>query len=348
MLNRRHILSTGAAALAGVAMPGIVKAQPLTKMTVGVVPFISSGPFFIAAAKGFFQKVGLDVEVRTFMDGALAIPALVAGELHATVATLNAGLFNAFNKGANYKLVLDRGSEQVGYGSMTIVVSNKMYEAGVTGIDKFALLKGARFAMQAPGGIDHYLLARGLEKAGVDPRGGATYSSGLTYPDIVKSLGTGVTDAAQVPVPLAFLAEVNKVGRIIGPGYDIEPGVQLACWTMPTSFLTANRKAAVAFAMAHTHAARLFVEAAKTKDPEIVKIISDATKVPAPLIEKAAPRWTGFDHDGMPSSESVLRQASFWSDTMKLISGPAPKDNLFDLDIARESAQALKTNNPFV
>jgi len=348
MITRRQVIATGSAIAAGLAMPSLAKAQAGTKMRVGVVPLISSGPFFIAMAKGLFQKVGLDVEMRTFADGALAIPALVAGELDTTVATINAGLVNAVSKGANYKLFLDRGSEKVGAGSMSILVSNKMYEAGVTSIDKFALLKGAKFSLQAPGGIDQYLLARGLEKAGLDPRTGATYSAGLTYPDIIKSLGTGVTDAAQCPVPLAFLAEANNVGKLIGAGYEIEPGCQLACWAMPTKFMEGNRKAAVAFAMAHIHAARLFTEGAQKKDPEIIKIISDATKVPAALIEKAAPRWTGYDVDGMPDTASVMRQATFWVDTMKLIGGPVPKqDTLLDLGIAQEAAATLKTANPF-
>lgn len=347
-LDRRRFLLSSVTAGAALAMPAVLRAQGLTKMRVGVVPLISSGPVFIAAAMGFFQKVGLEVEFRTFADGALAIPALVAGELDVTVATINAGLINAVAKGANYKLMLDRGGEKPGFGSTTILVSNKMYEAGVTGVDKFALLKGARFSMQAPGGIDNYLLARGLQKAGLDPRTGATYSSGLTYPDIIKSLGTGVTDAAQCPVPLAFLAETNKVGHIIGTGADIEPGAQLACWAMPTKFLETNRKAAVAFSMAHIHAARIFTAAETSKDPEIIKILAAATNIPAPLIEKAAPRWTGYDPDGMPDVTSVMRQASFWVDTMKLIGGPVPKqDVLMDLSAAEEAAKMLKTGNPF-
>jgi NitT/TauT family transport system substrate-binding protein len=348
MFSRRKFLAAGTAGLAGLAAPWIARAQSVTKLRVGVIPLLSSGPLFIAVAKGFFQKVGIEVELRSFADGALAIPALVAGELDATAATLNAGLFNAVSKGANYKLVLDRGSEKPGFGSTTIVVSNKMYEAGVTGVDKFALLKGARFSMQAPGGIDHYLLANGMLKAGLDPRTSATYSSGLTYPDIIKSLGSGVTDAAQVPVPLAFLAESNSVGKIIGTGADIMPDAQLACWAMPSKFLEDNRKAAVHFAMAHIHAARLFVAAARNKDPEIIKIISDATKLPGPLIEKAAPRWTGYDADGLINATSVYSQAAFWVDTMKLISGPVPQQTMIEPGVAEEAALALKTSNPFV
>src|SRR3712207_9132547 len=64
-----------------------------------------------------------------FADGVLAMPALVAGELDTTVSTLNAGLFNTVAKGAPFKLMLDRGSEKPGSGSMTIAASNAMVQA---------------------------------------------------------------------------------------------------------------------------------------------------------------------------------------------------------------------------
>ena len=64
---------------------GRAREQSKTKIRVGVVPLISSGPIFVAQAKGFFEKVGLDVELKYFADGALAIPALIAGELDTTV-----------------------------------------------------------------------------------------------------------------------------------------------------------------------------------------------------------------------------------------------------------------------
>ena len=97
------------------------------------------------------------------------MPALVAGELDLTASTLNAGLFNAVSKGAPYKLILDRGIEKPGSGSMTIVASNAMYDAGFTSVDKANLLKGKKISIQAPGSIDQYLFGRAAEKAGLDP-----------------------------------------------------------------------------------------------------------------------------------------------------------------------------------
>ena len=347
-VDRRHLLA-GATAFGFVAAaPAIVRAQePRVKIRLGLVRLISSGPIFIAEARKFFDTVNLDVELVYFADGALAMPALVAGELDLTASTLNAGLFNTVAKGAPFKLILDRGIERPGYGSMTIVASNAMYEAGYTKPDDGAKLKGKRIAIQAPGSIDQYLLGRAAEKAGLNPRSDLNWSSGMPYPDIIKIMGAGQAHAANIPVPLAYLAERNNVGKIVGPGSDIEPNAQLACWVMSSRFLSANSSAAVRFAMVHTHASRLFTKAAAEKDPDVVKIISDATKVPAPLIERAAPRWTWYDHEGMPNVDSVMAQYKFLSQSMQLVTGSVTAEMLFELEPAKQAAARLKSSNPF-
>src|SRR3954462_2520663 len=348
-LTRRRLLAASAATGAATAMPfGRARAQePRTKIRIGVVPLISSGPIFVAQAMGFFEKVNLDVELKYFADGALAIPALIAGELDTTVSTLNAGLFNAVSKGAPYKLILDRGSEKPGSGSMTIAASKAMVDAGMTAVNKMALLKGKRLAIQAPGGIDQYLLGLGVQRAGLNPRTDVEWSTGLAYPDIVKAMGAGQVDAANVPVPLGFLVERNNFGKLVFSGYDIEPDTQLACWAMSQKYLDANKSAAVRFAMAHTHAGRLFNKAAATKDPAVVKIVSEATKVPANLIEAAAPRWTWFFEDGKPNIASCMAQGKFWTETMRLVSGSVTEQQLFDLSPAIEANHRLAKSNPF-
>jgi NitT/TauT family transport system substrate-binding protein len=346
-IDRRHLLGGTAAAGISGAIPRWARAQePRAKIRVGLVRLISSGPIFIAEARKFFDKVNLDVELKYFADGALAMPALVAGELDLTASTLNAGLFNAVSKGAPYKLILDRGIEKPGSGSMTIVASNAMYDAGFTSVDKANLLKGKKISIQAPGSIDQYLFGRAAEKAGLDPTKDLNWSSGMSYPDMIKLMGVGQADAANIPVPLAFLAEKNKAGKIIGAGSDIEPNAQLACWVMSSKYLAENKSAAVRFAMVHTHAARLFNKAAAAKDPDVIKIVSEATKVPAPLIERAAPRWTWFDEKGMPNVESCLAQGKFWNQ-IKLVNATVSQQQLFDLSPAREADDRLSKSNPF-
>ncbi len=346
-IDRRRLLGGGAAVgFAGLLSQKLRAQGTKTKLRVGLVRLISSGPMFIADAHKFFEKVGLDVEFKYFADGALAMPALVAGELDITASTLNAGLFNAVAKGAPYKLFLDRGSEKPGSGSMTIVASNEMVKAGYTSVDKTKLLKGKTVTIQAPGSIDQFLFASAAKKAGLDPLHDFNWSSGIKYPDMIKFMGVGKSDVANIPVPLAFLAEKNKVGKIVGAGYDIVPNAQLACWVASSKYLAANKTAVTAFAMAHMYAGRLFNKAAADKDPEVIKIVAAATKVPAPLIAKAAPRWTWFDEKGMPNVDSCMAQGALWNE-MKLVNANVTKEQLFDLSPAIEADANLSKSNPF-
>ncbi len=349
-ISRRKVLGGIAAAGAASSFPApfLSAQEPKAKIRLGVVPLISSGPIFLAQARGFFDRVNLELDTRIFADGALAIPALVAGELDATVSTANAGLFNTVARGAPFRLAFDRGSEKPGSGSMQLVVSNDMHKAGVTGIDKFAMLKGKRFALQALGGIDHYLLATAVEKAGLNPLTDVSWQTGLAYPDIVKAMGVGQCDAANIPVPLAFLAEKNNVGKLINPGWDVDPGCVLAGWAMPVSFLKNNMPAAIRLAMVHTHAARLYNKAAAEKDPAVIKIISDATKVPEALIQAAAPRWTWFNEDGSIDAASVMKQGRFWQKMKLAPAGDFKEDQVLDLTPAREAAKRLAEKNPFI
>src|SRR5262249_15207666 len=161
--------------------------------------------------------------LKYFADGAVAMPALVAGGLDLTPTTMNAGVFNTGGKGAPFKIILDRGSEKPGHGSMTIVARKDFFQQGHPSANERFKIQGKTIAIQAPGSIDQYLLGRAAEKAGLNAKTDLNWSSGMPYPDMIKLMGAGRADAANIPVPLAFLAEKNQVGKIVGPGSDIEP-----------------------------------------------------------------------------------------------------------------------------
>src|SRR5690348_10575118 len=121
-IDRRRLLAGTAALSFAVSAPAIIRAQEKpTKIRIGLVRLISSGPIFVAEARKVVEKVKLDADLKDVADGALAVPGLVAGERDVTATTLNAGLFNAVAKGAPCNRILDRGSEKPGHGSMTIV-----------------------------------------------------------------------------------------------------------------------------------------------------------------------------------------------------------------------------------
>lgn len=321
--------------------------KPAT-LRLGHVPLVSSGPIFLAQARGYFDKVNLKVEQHLYTDGALAIPALVAGELDLTATTCNAGLFNAISKNAPYKLFADRGQEKPGSGTMSIVASSAFVEKGVTSLDKFGALKGKRLAIQAPGSIDQYLLGKALQAVKLDARKDVQWQSGIKYPDMVKLMGAGQIDAAEIPVPLSYLAEKNKVGKLIGWGSDIEKNAQLACFAIHESILKSNFSAAVRFAMVSLYAGREFNRAAASGDEKVVEIIHEATKLPAAIIKSGAPHWTWMAEDGMPNVKSVMNQADYWHSYFRLVPQAVTEAQVLDLAAVKEANRQLARKNPFI
>ena len=317
---------------------------------VGEGPFISGGPFFIARDKGYFAKLGIDVDTRIFMDGALAVPAMVSGELDVTLVTLSAGLFNSIAKGAPMALFLDRGNNKTGRGGSAINVSNTMYAAGVKGPGDLALLKGKRFGITALGSINQYEAALALQKAGLDPRTDVQWVSNIGQPDLVKMLGRDAVDAADLAWQFGSYAQDQKLAPLIMDAGTLDPDGQVAAYAVRKDYVITHRDAVVRFAMAIMYAAREFNAAAGAPDkhPDTVALLAKATtQGKVDMLTSFAPHWTATSEDRMPSTAAILRMQDYWVDYFHLASEKLTSEQLFDLSIAKEAQERLDRDHPF-
>src|SRR5436305_12206763 len=105
-----RFLALAAPLLAMLVLAAGEPARAADRIRVGEGPFITGGAFYVAREKGYFQKLGLDIDTKTFIDGAMAVPSMVSGELDMTFMTANASLFNSIAKGAPLVVILDRGN----------------------------------------------------------------------------------------------------------------------------------------------------------------------------------------------------------------------------------------------
>ena len=153
------------AAVLACSASGLLSAEPARaadKIRIGEGPFITGGAFYIARDKGYFAKVGVEVETRSFMDGAMAVPSMIAGELDMTLMTPNASLFNSVAKGAPLVVILDRGHNKKGFAYTLVNVTQAMADQGVKSMADFAKLKGKKIGVGALGSINQYNMAQAL------------------------------------------------------------------------------------------------------------------------------------------------------------------------------------------
>jgi len=158
-------------------------------LRIGEGPYITGGGFLVANEKGYFKKMGLDIQPRMFIDGQQAVPALIAGELDLSVMTANPSLFNSSTRGAPLIVLLDRGNNKEGRGYTVTSVSNAMADAGVKSVAYFGKLKGKKIGVSGTGSINQYMFSLALQKAGLDPRKDVEWVTNVPQPDLMKMLG---------------------------------------------------------------------------------------------------------------------------------------------------------------
>ena len=346
--SSRNIL----AAVMGAALAvSAFAAQAADRIRVGEGPFITGGAFYIAREKGYFSKLGLEIETKTFIDGAMAVPSMVAGELDMTFMTPNASLFNSVAKGAPLVVILDRGNNRKGFAYTLVNVTQALYDDGVHAMADFAKLKGKKMGVGALGSINQYNLAQALLKVGLDPAKDVQWVVNISQPDLMKMLGQGQVDATDLAWQFGVFAQQNKWGPIVATGDEMVPDAAIGMYAARKEFLEKNRDAAVRFAMAYLHAAKEFNAAARAPDQhaDIVELLAKNTALNKPeLVKSIAPHWSYVNEDGLPLVDSVMAMQDFWSGKFfNYVEKKVPREQLFDLSIAKEAKARLDKEKPF-
>jgi NitT/TauT family transport system substrate-binding protein len=350
MTLRRSLAAIAVSFLCGaVALPAVATAADLVR--VGLGPFITGGGFFIAQQKGYFDKLGIKVETKQFIDGSMAVPSLIAGELEITNLPAAANLFNSIAKGAPLAIVLDWGHNQPGRAYTVVNVTQELYDQGLHSLADFAKLKGKKIGVGALGSINQYTIAKGLEKAGLNPATDVQWVVNVAQPDLMKMLGQRQVDATDLAYQFGFFAQNNKWGPIVATGDQIVPGGQIATFAARKDFIAKNRDVMVRFTEAYLQGVAEFNAAAADPDkhPDILDILAKNTALNKPeLIKAIAPHWSYVNEDGAPQVDSIMDMQDFWSGKyFHFVEKKVTREELFDLSNAKEAKARLDRDHPF-
>jgi len=351
MLKSVVRFTTAMAAAMGLVSFAAPQASANDLIRIGYGPFLSGGGLFIAQEKGYFNKMGITVELRRFDDGSLAVPAMIAGELELTNLPAAANLFNSIAKGGPIAVFADWGNNRPGYGYTSFLVSQKLYDEGVHGIPDLAKLKGKKIGVGALGSINHYNAAQILMKAGLDPAKDVQWVVNIAQPDLMKMLGQSQLDGSDISYNLAVFARDNKMGQIIANGDEIAPNFQIAAFAGRKDFLKQKHDVMVRFMVAYLQGIKEFNAAAQApdKDPKILDILAKYTTLNKPaLIKQIAPHWAYLNEDGMPQIDSIMTMQDFWSGKyFQYVKTKVSREQLFDLSIAKDAKAKFDKEKPF-
>ena len=168
------------------------------KITVAVLPFVSSAPLFIAKDKGYYAAEGLDVHFRFFHAAQPVAVAVTAGDADFGVTGLTAGFYNLAGKGA-LQIIAAQSREQPGYDFSAYLVSNKAYAHGFTKLSDFP---GHSFGMTQVGSTFHYMLGQLADKLGFS-LDKVRLKPLQSVPNMIAALKSGQVDSIIIPAHIA-------------------------------------------------------------------------------------------------------------------------------------------------
>ncbi len=211
-ITRRGVLATSLAAASAPLIGRPARATGM-KLRLGLLHTLSPAPFYMAQARGYFEKHGTPVEF-VFFDAAQPIAAAaVAGDIDVGVTALTGGFFSLAGRGT-LKVIGGGLHEQKGFQLTALVVSKAAFAAGLTNAGK---LGGHSFGITQYGSSFHYMLGRIADQGGFDLHS-VTLRPLQQIGNMVAAVKTGQVDAtmiiASVAKPMADAGEVHIIGWV--------------------------------------------------------------------------------------------------------------------------------------
>ncbi|MGL4362327.1 MAG: ABC transporter substrate-binding protein [Cellulosilyticaceae bacterium] len=203
-----------------------------TKIRLGVMSAVDAAPFYYAEEEGYFDALGLDVEIETFTNGATKQSSIQAGELDASMVSLVQFLNNKKN-GLECRITTTTD------GLFPVLLAPNFVEKKQV---KVGLMELSVINYLA----DQYLTEYDMEKVYINE-----------MPIRLQMLMANEIDMAILPEPLASQAQLKGLmKKTYGEPSDYTPNVII----FTEEFIDQNPSAVVAFHQAYSKAAKYLNE----------------------------------------------------------------------------------------
>jgi NitT/TauT family transport system substrate-binding protein len=231
-----------------------------TDITVGVLPVVDVGPFYLALEKGYFEDEGLNVTPEVLASGPASIQGLVSGDLDIAFGSYPAPITAQSTGVGDFKIVAEALAAKPGHMALVTVPGSPL--------QKPQDAPGKKIAITAPNSFTDLAPMAVLESQNVD------FSTvewvPMKLPDMIPALQRGDVQGAVAVEPWVTVAEQQLGATIVldgasGPtaempmaGYTALGGDDGFATKAPNSVMAFQR--ALAKAQAEAQADRAVVE----------------------------------------------------------------------------------------
>lgn len=325
--------ASGSAALTGASAAG---ASGRVKVKLGTPARPDQAVLYLAMARGYWDKQGLDVEVAQIDSGAQMVPALSTNQIQVGGGAPSAALYNALNRGINIRLVVDF-AHIGGPDDRTLAILARSDANAKTLAD----MKGKHFGIGGvKGGIGDIMFVNALRKEGL--KESDFQSSYLPFPDILAGLGGKSLEAGEMTEPFVTQAVSQKIATVMYPGGVLIPGAELSVLQFSPQFASEQSQAATKFIVGFLQAVRDYNDAfiKHQGEDEVISQLVERLPVKDPQVWKtSAP--LNVDPNGKINVDDLKSQAQFYQEQGTLQGGVPDFSKYLDTRFAEEAVKQL-------
>ncbi|MPZ87899.1 MAG: ABC transporter substrate-binding protein [Nitriliruptorales bacterium] len=315
------------------------------RVRAGITNSSSDAPLFIAEERGYFEDVGLTLELTAFDSAAQMIAPLGGGQMEVGAGAPSAGFYNAVGRDVNLRIVADKGSMPDGYGYMPLLVRADLHESGE--VTEVADLAGRRVAEPAQATATSSTLSAILSSAGLGYD--EVEHVFLGFPEHASAYENAAIDASLTTEPGATVAEQQGLAVRLGTPPDWYENQQLAVILYSGEFVEQQPEVGLCFMVAYLHGARDYVDAladgalAGEGADEIIQIVSDTTGLDADLYSAITPNYV--HPDGEVNMDSLQQDYAFFEQS-GFLETEVSLDEIVDMSFAQAAVDELGPYEP--
>lgn len=265
-------------------------------VTVSYLPYLAFGPLFIGEEEGYFAEQGIEVEFVPLKRSVLGVAPLADGKLDVLGGGTNAAFFNAVARGADIRIVADKG--HIGDGpppvSAFLIRPGVLEEKDLTDPADW---KKLRIAMSRDN-FEGFFFSRVIQPMGLTLDDLNILD--LPPPALNDALAKGTLDMTQATEPWITRLLDGGAVTVWKSACEVMPGNQYAFIAYGPSLLRDRPEVGQAFMVAYLKGARQFAEGATERN---VEIMAKHTRLPPSILQGT--RWAPMHRDGSVDAASL-------------------------------------------
>lgn len=298
--------------------------SPAVKVTVGAKQVVSDAGVLIGMAKGYYDELGIEIEIVQFNTGQDMINALGAGQLDVGCTVTASGLFNAMLRDIPIKIVADKGINVRDRGYYRLMIRKDLVDE----IRDYEDLRGRKLAVVGSASLDEIALDRVLNKGGMTTRD-VDLQVIRSFPDIVAAMSNKSIDGGMIIEPFVTATIDKGIADPWKDPFEYDPDAQTALLVYGKSILE-HPEVANRFMVAYIKSLRDYNDAffKDIDQDEIISILAEYSVVKdKELYKKMYP--VGLNPNGYVKMKGIQLDLD-WYKERELLKGELNAEDVVD------------------